>query len=325
MRLKNIVGAVCGAMALNYCGGPSVQPTPVTQDPVVNCPSDVSVTAHNGQTPTVSFDTPVAVNGTPPVTVVCTPASGTPFKNGITSVTCEATDSRAHKASCSFSVVVTAVPQLVKTTFLAFGDSLTEGKTTLIGPGAVEVPSGIVLFSTSYVELLYSKLTDRYQDQSIRIIAEGVGGQITGEDKFRLADVLTQYKPDVLLLLEGTNDMLNFPNQGGIDSAAGALQRMVQDAKARGARVFLATLPQMIPTGFRTSPDSAAAVPVLNARIRNIAALENVTLVDIYSAVPSAFVGRDGVHLTADGYAVMADEWLKAIIATMEVKTSTLQ
>ena len=92
------------------CGsGPTVQPSPVIEDPIVNCPSDISVTAHSGSSPTVSFDAPTAAKGAPPVTVLCTPASGTAFKNGVTPVTCEATDSRAHKASCSFSVVVTPV------------------------------------------------------------------------------------------------------------------------------------------------------------------------------------------------------------------------
>jgi lysophospholipase L1-like esterase len=304
----------------------ALEPSPLPDTPALNCPADLSVSAHSDQTPTVSFDAPTAVKGAPPVSVLCSPASGSQFENGVTSVTCEATDSRQRKSSCTFSVMVTPVPQLLKTTFMAFGDSLTEGK-TLTGKGAVEVPGGIVVFSPSYVEQLYAELTQRYQDQSIRIIAEGLGGRFTGDDKFRLPPILSQYKPDAVLLLEGTNDMLNFPDLPGINSATEALQKMVRDAKGAGARVFIGTLPQVIPSAphSRASPAAASAILALNARIRSIAQAENVVLADMYNAVPDTDVGDDGVHLTPDGYVVMADEWMKAIVDTLEVKSSAPQ
>src|SRR5712691_5459932 len=131
------------ATALSCGSGPVVQPSPVIEDPIVSCPADISVTGHNGQNPTVSFDTPMPFRGLAPVTVVCTPSSGSAFKNGITTVTCEATDARAHRGDCSFSVVVTSIPLLVKTRFMAFGDSLTEGKTRLRASTIMQVPSGI--------------------------------------------------------------------------------------------------------------------------------------------------------------------------------------
>jgi len=291
----------------------------------VNCPADISVAAHNGATPAVPFDVPVASKGAPPVTVVCTPASGTQFKNGVTSVTCEATDARAHKASCSFSVTVIAVPQLLKTTFLAFGDSLTEGKTTLRAESAVQVPPRVPpVFnsSVSYVEQLYVQLAARYQDQTITIIAEGYGGQTTGDDKDRERQELDQFKPGALLLLEGTNDMLKSPTATDMDSAIDALQRMVRDAKARNVTVFLATLPPVNSRApaFVNNTGAETAVPVLNVRIRDLARSENVTLVDLFNVLPTTALGSDGVHLTASGYKLMADEWMNAIVATLEVK-----
>jgi lysophospholipase L1-like esterase len=222
-----------------------------------------------------------------------------------------------------FSVVVTPIPLLSKTRFMAFGDSLTEGKTTLLPRGAVVIPTReppVYNSEVSYVSQLSAKLTERYRDQEITIIAEGFGARTTIDDKDREREVLDQWRPDALLLLEGTNDLNRSPGTAGINSAADALQRMVRDAKARGVRVFLATLPPMVPPGFRTYPEAAAAVPVLNARIRNIAAVENVALVDMYAALSTVNVGPDGVHLTAEGYGIMANEWLKAIIDTMEIK-----
>jgi lysophospholipase L1-like esterase len=311
------------------CGssGPTVQPSPVIDDPIVNCPADVTVTAHNGASPTVLFDVPTASKGAPPVTVVCMPASGTAFKNGVTSVTCEASDSRAHKASCSFSVVVTQIPQLLKTKFMAFGDSMTEGKTSLVAPGIVVVPPGIFNTSVSYVEQLNAKLAARYQDQTTTVIAEGKGDEEAGEGKLRLPAALSTYNPDAILLLEGTNELLHTVTTSGqagaVESAANALRTMVQIAKGRNVKVFIATLLPMDPAKGRYT--QAGSVPLLNDRIKTIAAQESVTLVDLYAAIPVMMIGSDGLHPKREAYGPIADEWMNAIIATMEVKLPTLQ
>ena len=302
------------------------QPSPVIEDPTVSCPADIAVTAHSGQTPTVSFDTPSALNGSAPVTVVCTPASGTPFGNG-TTVTCEATDSRAHKASCRFDVVVTPVPQLSKTRFLAFGDSITEGKTALLAPSILTVPPGTFNASGSYPELLNAKLSTRYQDQTITMVAYGLGKEQAGEGKLRLRDGWASFNPDSLLLLEGVND-LTLPDSNtpagmasAIDSVIDALRADISVAKGHGARTYLATLLPMTPP---LGANVVAAVPTLNGRIRSLAVEQGVTLVDLNAAVPASLIGADGIHPKSQAYDIMADEWLKAIIATLEVKASSL-
>jgi lysophospholipase L1-like esterase len=164
------------------------------------------------------------------------------------------------------------------------------------------------------------------QDQTITVIAEGLSGEDAGRAKLRLPDALSTYSPDALLLLEGANDLLDpttfTPNgmQAAINSVVDALQNMVRQGKARGARVFLATLPPMIAP---RADNVIAAVPTLNARITALAAVENVRLVDLYSAIPTTAVGSDGLHLNPQGYDLMAAEWFKAIIATMEASPST--
>jgi lysophospholipase L1-like esterase len=333
VRLKDILllGALTTATA---CGSKSagpvvVQPTPVPDAPVLSCPDDVTVIAHNGQTPTVSFDTPAALLGAPPIAVVCTPASGTKFESGTTVVTCEATDSLKRRAGCNFSVIVTPIPQLLKatTTFLTFGDSLTEGKTSLIGPGAVVVPPGVFNTSVSYVEKLNAKLVARYQDQSIAIIADGLGGEDAGAGKLRLQRDWPSFNPDALLLLEGVNDLLKPETAtpagmtGAMNSVIDALRTDIEFAKGRGARVFVATLLPMAPP---VASNVIAALPTLNGRINSLAVQENITLVDLYSAVPLTLLGADGLHPKPGAYDLVADEWLKAIIATMEAKTSAL-
>ena len=309
------------------CGsGPSVEPTPVIEGPTVSCPSDVSVIAHAGQQPTVSFDTPIASKGSAPITIVCMPASGTQFPNGTTTITCEATDSRQHKGSCTFSVIVTPIPQLAKTTFLAFGDSLTEGKTASLLPTIVKVPPNTTNFSTSYVEQLNTKLSQRYQDQTIILIAFGKGAEQAGEGKLRLRDNWGLFvpNPDAMLLLEGINDLLQIETASAagmasaIDSVIDALRYDIGTARGHGTRVFLATLPPVTPP---KPANVVAAVPVLNTRIQALAAEQNVTLVDLYTAMDSSLVGSDGLHLKPEGYGAVADEWMKAIQAALEVTT----
>src|SRR6185503_12292687 len=64
------------------------------------------------KTPTVSAPcvvtnfTTTASDNCPGVTVVCTPASGSCFPVGTTTVTCTATDASGNTATCSFTVTV---------------------------------------------------------------------------------------------------------------------------------------------------------------------------------------------------------------------------
>ena len=97
---------------------------------------------------------------------------------------------------------------------------------------------------------------------------------------------------------------------------------MVGDAKSRGIRPFLATIPPMDPSGSRGSDCGADLVPGFNDRIRSVAAAENVTLVDVYQAFGGnlALLSADGVHPNTEGYKKIADAFFDAIKSTLEIK-----
>ncbi len=81
-----------------------------TQNPVIGaCPSNiVKSTDPNVCTAVATFAPPTATdNCTPAPTVTCSPASGSTFNKGVTTVTCTATDSSNNTSSCSFTVTVT--------------------------------------------------------------------------------------------------------------------------------------------------------------------------------------------------------------------------
>jgi len=78
-----------------------------TQLPSVNCPMSIIANTDSGQcTAVVTYTTPTASDNCPGATVVCSPASGSSFPKGVTTVTCTATDASNNTSSCSFSVTV---------------------------------------------------------------------------------------------------------------------------------------------------------------------------------------------------------------------------
>jgi hypothetical protein len=92
-----------------------VEWAPIVAPLLVIVPPDVSVIAAQGQSGAiVTFATPTASGGVPPVNVVCDHVSGEFFPIGTTEVTCTATDSAPIQVfavtSASFFVVVTAAP-----------------------------------------------------------------------------------------------------------------------------------------------------------------------------------------------------------------------
>ena len=72
-----------------------------------SCPANIVKSTDPGMcSAVVTFPTPSATDNCPGVTVSCSPASGSTFQKGTTTVTCTATDSSGNKSMCSFTVMV---------------------------------------------------------------------------------------------------------------------------------------------------------------------------------------------------------------------------
>jgi lysophospholipase L1-like esterase len=267
-------------------------------------PSDVPVEVHYDPPPTTG-------GGRPPVGFTCTPPSGSAFAVGTTTVNCAATDAAAQSATCAFQVTITAAPRLSLTTFLAFGDSLTEGKVSV----------GLTLLAgppESYPSKLQIQLAGRYRNQTIVVVNAGVSGEQAVEGARRLPGVLGSFRPEVLLLMEGTNDLFHWRDEG-IPRAIPALESMIREARGRGVHVLLATVPPQRTGGARD--DVAQLVPALNREVRALASREGVPLVDVFAAMDGQphLIGSDELHMTEQGYEFMAGVFLEAIKTTLEV------
>jgi lysophospholipase L1-like esterase len=127
-------------------------------------------------------------------------------------------------------------------------------------------------------------------------------------------DRVTTYRPDVVLVVIGTNDVIN---DYELDTAPARLAGMVDtivDA-APVANVIVGSIPPL------ADPADDAQARAYNAAIPDIvqsraAAGNKVSFVDMYGAMSVADL-VDGVHPNADGYLRMAQSWLPALEAVL--------
>jgi lysophospholipase L1-like esterase len=275
---------------------------------------------------TLDFDSPPVTDGQGSVTTTCSPGSGSTFPIGTTTVTCTATDSLNRTGTCSFNVTVSKLPQLSKTRFLAFGDSITAGEVTFpagsLITGAGRITRQVVVPSAAYPTVLQNTLRGRYSSQAsaIEVFNYGLGGEKVVNTRNRYLSALNATRPDALMLMEGAND-IPLGEDGAASSAAAEISVWVAEAKARGIRVFLATPVPGRPGGNRTI-QSVLLVDYSN-RMRRIAEQQGVTLVDLYTLMlpdVQRYIGVDGLHPNEQGYARIADLFFQAIQAAFEVR-----
>jgi lysophospholipase L1-like esterase len=322
-RRRLAAAALLAVLAID-CGrassttSPTPVPTPAAQVLALTCPSTISVTAA-GSSANVTYDAPSATGGDGPVAVACTPASGQPFQLGTTDVRCTATDSRGQSASCGFAVQVSRAPTLSKTRFLAFGDSVTVGIISTVNPAGT--PPYLLRESPndSYPSVLRQLLSARYTTQTLTIINGGKGGERAVDGVGRASGLIDAERPDVVLLLDGYNDL--GVGEAGIAPGIAAVNDIVKTARFRGARVFLATLTP--PNVNATRGLSNSLITAFNDRLRAMARGENAVLVDLYEAMasqPDLYNSADGRHPNEAGYRRIAETFFAAVQAELEVR-----
>ena len=288
--------------AVSGCDSPNQPPPGLT----LQCPPPVEVVASNGIATNVSY-TPIVTGGAAGATVACTPASGSSIPVGQSSVNCTATDRAGQSASCSFVVRVTAPPRLRYSRFVAFGDSLTEG---VVSPA----PTLLMPLGTpqAYPGLLQTALAGKFTAQTILVINRGIAGEELDEGEERLPDVLEEDRPEVLLLLEGVNNIRNVP----LEELASDYRSMLRTAQRRGVTVLPALLTPISSQREAGRPGTQAAIRALNEEIRRLSRQlgfgEPVDLHTPFVENPS-LLGVDGLHPTEAGYVRMAELFRAAI------------
>lgn len=341
MNRQGLLGFVAAAaLCAAGCGGSPTRPTPQTPPLAISCPVAQSAQSLDGNPVLVTYPNPTPSGGEGVSSISCTPPSGSRMPVGTTTVSCTVQDTKRQTASCSFQVTVTRVPTLAATRFTAFGDSMTEGflttcpnttLTALWGGGLLNLQADLASLTTirppqfsavSYPVKLQGMLRSRFSGQAITVSNQGSGGETVATGVTQLPGVLSNEQPQVLLLLEGIND-INQLHAAGIPIVVNGLRTMVQEARRRGISVFLGTLlPQR--RGSCRSYDYSDGVDDIvpaNTLIRQMAGIEGVPVVDLYQGFAGSeatLIGPDGLHPNEAGYQRMADLFYAAILQRLE-------
>ena len=131
----------------------------------------------------------------------------------------------------------------------------------------------------AYPAVLQERLTRRYSLQRITVENAGVPKEQAADAVSRFRNALRASRPDVVLLLQGYNDL---GSPSARRAASSALDDMAKETRGAGARLFLATLTPSVP-GRDRAPDPSSVL-AMNDAIRSLAAGERAALVDLYAA-----------------------------------------
>jgi lysophospholipase L1-like esterase len=156
--------------------------------------------------------------------------------------------------------------------FLAFGDSITYGMASSSnGP------------DTGYPKLVETELKQYYDGYFLSINA-GNPGEDTYDGFERFAQTLDKTNPDLVLLMEGTNDEVdNVP----FDQTEENLSNMIRIAQGRGIPVIIATIPPVISDQYYDRSAQMANIMAFNPRIYTIAATFNIPVAQVFEAITS--------------------------------------
>lgn len=121
-------------------------------------------------------------------------------------------------------------------------------------------------------------------------------------------------KPDMVLLMIGTNDVLSLYRMDEAPARLEALIGKIKNNLADGGRIYLATIPYIAEnanynkTG-KTQAELDTIVDNYNSSIKQIAdADDSITLADVNAQLTLADL-QDGIHPNSNGYAKMGNFW----------------
>lgn len=320
LPLVLIVAVACGR-----------QTPPTAPDPqlAIACPANIAIDGATGPGQTVTWPAPIVGGARAPFEVQCQPASGSTFPLGTTMVSCAVTDGLGRSTSCAFDVTL-AARLLGVSRVLAFGDSVTaghDGTEEYLTPRAA-------MPELSYPTALRKLIAEAFPDEAVSVVNAGLSSERASCENAppdecgveRLPDVLDQVPSDVVILLDGYNDLLNDQDvledgrSVAIDHVVDAVREMVRTSRAAGARIVMvgtitAGRPHLPPARDRQIRDDV--LRETNAGLAAMAAAEGAILVDAYAAFlghEAMLVTDDGLHPTELGYGVLGELFYQALL-----------
>jgi len=148
---------------------------------------------------------------------------------------------------------------------------------------------------------------------------EGYNGYSVRQVTAIAGKAVDTYAPDIVLILAGTNDQIEFvpPTQPPAGAAAD-LEDLIELIKARNPKVQM-VLGQLIPLEYNDEKirEYNGMLPDIVERQQNLGS--RLQLVNHYVIGDDA-LSSDGIHPTIEGYEKMAEIWLPAILNAIEAE-----
>jgi acyl-CoA thioesterase-1 len=191
--------------------------------------------------------------------------------------------------------MLTQIAFAKQTTILVMGDSLSAGY-------GIKVEEG-------WVHLLQQELANKQKNNSInaRVINASVSGETTSGGLTRLPTVLSQHKPDIVILELGGNDGLRGQQ---LNIMQANLQAMISASQTAGSKVILAGM--QIPTNYgpRYTKQFREIYPMLAEK--NKTALIPFLLEGV--ATHRNLIQQDGIHPTAEAQPLILKNVLPVLL-----------
>jgi lysophospholipase L1-like esterase len=167
-------------------------------------------------------------------------------------------------------------------TFIALGDSLTAWPSDSPWPSRLDA-----------------------EDGNLRLVNNaGVPGDTTAQMLARVNSDVFAYKPEVLFIMGGTNDLGHNISQA---TTIANLKAIIVAANAKGIRIDLMTIPP------NSSPGMANEIDSLNAAITHLGNAYKLVVIDIHTPLSQSTgvywpkYTSDGLHFSAAGAQVVAN------------------
>jgi len=169
-------------------------------------------------------------------------------------------------------------------------------------------PHRVVFLGDSITESWASFEPDFFVDD---VLDRGISGQTTAQMLVRLRSDVLELHPAVVHIMAGTNDIAGNTGPTSLADIQGNISSMVEQARAHGARVILASIPPAAAIPWRPQVQPMPAIAAMNDWLRGYAEREHLVYVDYHRMLSDgrgAFqrkLSEDGAHPNGAGYAVM--------------------